>query len=66
MCVCVAGPGWGGWRGGADCKHVKKQIQELISDNDELQKYNDTLDDGIELGLWKKDGQRRLLSGGDI
>ena len=36
---------------------VNKQLQELMSDNDELWDNNDMLDDEVELDFWKKDGQ---------
>lgn len=47
-------------------KHVKRQIQEFISDRDEGQEDKETLGDGTEPDLWKREGQRRLLWGGDI
>lgn len=40
--------------------HIKKQVEELISDTDELYEHNSTLHDGKELDLWKGEGQRRL------
>lgn len=44
---------------------VNKQLQELMSDNDELWDNNDMLGDEVELDFWKKDGQILSLWGGD-
>lgn len=53
---------WGvGKRAG---RPVNKQLQELMSDNDELWDDNNMLGDEVELDFWKRDGQILSLWGG--
>lgn len=44
---------------------VNKQLQELMSDNDELWDDNNMLGDEVELDFWQRDGQILSLWGGD-
>lgn len=44
---------------------VNKQLQELMSDKDELWDGNNMLGDEDELDFWKRDGQILSLWGGD-